>query len=113
MLNIYEVIGLLIYGDLFSYYLYHLIKVLVDLIQPKVKENAAVLAQSKTDLNSRAAALVSSLAIVMLMKKYNLRLQKEYELLLLKCLVLEVDPTTKKCTVYEVLLEEFSEGLRK
>ena len=81
-------------------------------MQPKVRENAAVLAKGKTDLNARASALVSSLAIVVLIKKYNFGLEKEVERLLLKCLALEVDPTAKKCTAYEVVLKEFSGGLR-
>ena len=70
------------------------------------------MAQSKTDLIGRASALVSSLAIVLLVKKYNINLPEEYKLLLLKCLILEVDPSDKRCTAYEVVLEEFSEGLR-
>ena len=70
------------------------------------------MAQSKTDLIGRASALVSSLAIVLLVKKYNINLPEEYKLLLLKCLILEVDPSHKRCTAYEVVLEEFSEGLR-
>jgi len=86
--------------------------VLIGLLQPKVEENAAILAHSKRDLNARASALVSSLAIVLLLKQYNISLQREYRLLLLKCLALEVDPTAKRCTPYEVVLEQFSDGLR-
>ena len=85
---------------------------MVGLLQPKVEENAAILAQSKMDLNARASALVSSLAIVLLLKQYNISLQREYRLLLLRCLALEVDPTAKRCTPYEVVLEQFSDGLR-
>ena len=70
------------------------------------------MAQSKTDIVARASALVSSLAIVLLLKKYDINLPKEYKLSLLKCLILEADPSAKKCTAYEVVLEEFSEGLR-
>ena len=77
-----------------------------------MKENSTVLAQIKMDLITRAAALVSSLAIVLLLKKYGINLPEEYKLLLLKCLALEADPSAKKCTAYEVVLEEFSEGLR-
>ena len=64
------------------------------------------------DLIGRASALVSSLAIVLLVKKYGIDLPAEDKLLLLKCLTLEVDPSAKRCTAYEVVLEEFSEGLR-
>ena len=77
-----------------------------------MKDNSTVLAQSKTDLIRRASALVSSLAIVLLVKKYNINLPEGYKLLLLKCLALEVDPSAKRCTSYEVVLDEFTEGLR-
>lgn len=87
-------------------------KVLSELLQPKLKDNSTVLAQSKMDLIGRASALVSSLAIVLLVKKYGIDLPAEDKLLLLKCLTLEVDPSAKRCTAYEVVLEEFSEGLR-
>lgn len=75
-------------------------------------ENSSILAQKETDLNVRASALVSSLAIAILLKKYNVCLGKECVSLLLKCLALEVDPSEKKCTMYEFVLEEFSQGLR-
>ena len=87
-------------------------KVLSELLQPKLKDNSTVLAQSKTDMIVRASALVSSLAIVLLVKKYGIDLPGEDKLLLLKCLTLEVDPSAKRCTAYEVVLEEFSELLR-
>ena len=77
-----------------------------------MRENSTVLAQIKTDLIARASALVSSLAIVLLLKKYGINFPEEYKLLLLRCLALEVDPSAQKCTAYEVVLEEFSEGLR-
>ena len=85
---------------------------MADVLQPKVIKNASVLADSKTDLNARTSALVSSLVIVMLLEKYDIKVQREDAIRLLKCLVLEVDPTAKKCTAYEVVLKEFSEGLR-
>lgn len=77
-----------------------------------MRENAAFLAKGKTDLNARASALVSSLAIAVLTKKYQFALEKEVARSLLKCLALEVDPAAKKCTAYEVVLKEFSEELR-
>lgn len=82
-------------------------------LQPKMKENASVLAESNVGLNNRASALVSSLAIVLLVQKYKLKLQREDVLSLLSCLLLEPDPTEQKCSSYEVVLDEFSEGLRK
>lgn len=82
-------------------------------MQKKVKQNSTLLAQSKADLNVRASALVSSLAIVLLLKQYDISLSQEDNLLLLRCLALECDPFAKRCTPYEVVLEEFSGGLRE
>lgn len=88
------------------------IKILSDLLQSKVLENGSILSNGKTKLNARASALVSSLVIVMLLEQYNLTLERDIKLLLLKCLALEVDATSKKCTAYEVVLKEFSDDLR-
>ena len=85
---------------------------MTQLLQPKVKKNDAELAKGKADLNAHASVLVSSLAVVVLLKKYNFGIETAIERLLLKCLALEMDPTSKKCTAYEVVLEEFSEELR-
>ena len=85
----------------------------MDLLKQKLDENAAILSQSEINFKTRASALVSSLAIVILVKTYKPDLPREHILTLLGCLSLEADPTEKKCTLYEVVLEEFSEGLRK
>ena len=85
----------------------------MDLLEPKLKENADILSQSEIDLKTRASVLVSSLAIVILIRKYKSNLPWEHKLTLLACLSLEADPTEKKCTIYEVVLEEFGERLRK
>ena len=85
----------------------------MDVLEPKLKENADILSQSEMNLKTRASALVSSLAIVILVEKYKLNLPREHIVTLLGCLSLQADPTEKKCTIYEVVLEEFSEGLRK
>ena len=85
----------------------------MDLLEPKLKENADILSRREMNLKTRASALVSSLAIVILVKKYKPDLPREHKLTLLDCLSLEEDPKEKKCTIYEVILEEFSEGLRK
>ena len=82
----------------------------MDLLKPKLDENAAILSQSEINFKTRTSVLVSSLAIV---KKYKPDLPREHILTLLGCLSLEADPMEKKCTQYEVVLEEFSEGLRK
>ena len=85
----------------------------MDLLKPKLDENAEILSQSEINFKTRASALVSSLAIVILVKKYEPDLPRKHKLTLLGCLSLEADPMEKKCTLYEVVLEEFSEGLRK
>ena len=85
----------------------------MNLMETKLKESADLLSQSEMSLKTRSSALVSSLAIVILVKKYKTKLPREHKLTLLGCLSLEADPTEKKCTTYEVVLEEFSEGLRK
>lgn len=85
----------------------------MDLLELKLKENADILSQSQIDLKTRASVLVSSLAIVILVKKYESNLSREHKRTLLGCLSLEADPTEKKCTPYEVVLENFSEGLRE
>lgn len=85
----------------------------MDLLEPKLKENADILSQSEIDLKTRASVLVSSLAIVILIRKYKSNLPWEHKLTLLGCLSLEADPTEKKCTIYEVVLKEFGEPLRK
>ena len=85
----------------------------MDLLEPKLKENADILSQSEIDLKTRASVLVSSLATVILIRKYKSNLPWEHKLTLLGCLSLEADPTEKKCTIYEVVLEEFGERLRK
>lgn len=85
----------------------------MDLLEPKLKENADILSQSEIDLKTRASVLVSSLAIVILIRKYKSNLPWEHKLTLLGCLSLEADPTEEKCTIYEVVLKEFGEPLRK
>ena len=76
-------------------------------------KNSSLLGNSKTDLSTRASALVSSLAIVLLLKQYEIPLERDYKLLLLRCLALEADPSCKRCTMYEAVLEEFSVRLRE
>ena len=78
-----------------------------------MRENDAVLAKERTDLNARSSALVSSLAIVVVLKKHKMGLERDIEKLLLKCLLLEGDPTTRRCSLYEFVLKEFSKELRE
>lgn len=78
-----------------------------------MKENAAITAQSDVRVEARASALVSSLAIVVICKKYKIALQRELLLPLLKFFSLTADPARQKCTIYEAVLENFSEGLRE
>ena len=43
----------------------------MDLLKPKLDENAAILSQSEINFKTRTSVLVSSLAIVILVKKYK------------------------------------------
>ena len=59
------------------------------------------------------SAVVSSLAIILLVKKYAIELKREELIALLSCLSLEADPTEKRCPAYEAVLAQFRTGLRK
>lgn len=85
----------------------------MDLLQPKIEENAASVSQSFVKFEARASALVSSLAILLICKQFKIKLERKHVISLLKCLTLEADPTDQKCTLYEMVLREFSERLRE
>ncbi|PFX19442.1 E3 ubiquitin-protein ligase RNF213 [Stylophora pistillata] len=87
-------------------------KVLIEYLEPKMGENYAVLTKRDVGFKTRVSALVSTLGMVTLFKHYQTELSRELVLTLLRCLSLEADPTEEKCTMYEVVLDEFSEGLR-
>ena len=78
-----------------------------------MEKNIATLAECKVGSTEHVSAVVSSLAIIMLVKKYSIELEREEVKLLLSCLSLEADPTEKRCSAYEVVLAEFSTGLRE
>lgn len=78
-----------------------------------MEKNVAILADSKVGSSARVSAVVSSLAMVILVKRYSIELEREKVKSLLSCLSLEVDSAEKKCSAYEVVLEEFSPELRK
>ena len=86
---------------------------LFDLLSPKMEENIAVLSDCKVGSSAHVSAVVSSLAFIVLVKKYSIHLKKEEVIPLLSCLALEADPTEKKCSVYEAVLAEFSTELRE
>ena len=54
------------------------------------------------------SAVVSSLAIAVLVHKDFVELEEKEFKSLLSCLALQADPTGEKCTVYEEVLREFS-----
>lgn len=79
-----------------------------------MEENSAILAKQQVGSSAhRSAAVVSSLAIVVLMKKYLIQLKREEVISLLSCLTLEADATKKRCSAYEAVLDEFSPELRE
>ena len=90
-----------------------LLQALIDYLRPKIEKNFAILADGKVGSSARVSAVVSSLAMVILVKRYSIELEREEVKSLLSCLSLEVDPLEKKCSAYEVVLEEFSSELRK
>lgn len=75
--------------------------------------NIAALAKCKVGSSTQVSAVISSLAITILVKKYTINLRREEVVSLLSCLALEVDPTEKRCSVYEAVLGEFSDSLRE
>lgn len=88
-------------------------QVLTEHLRSKLEANARDLSKSKVGLGSRASAVVSSLAIVVLAYKHVVELKEKELKSLLSCLALEADPTEQKCTVYEEILREFnSESIR-
>ena len=77
-----------------------------------MKKNSALLAKCKVGSTTHKSAVVSSLAITVLVKKYSMKLKREEVILLLSCLSLEADPTEKRCSAYEAVLAEFNTELR-
>lgn len=79
-----------------------------------MEENSAILVKQQVGSSAhKSAAVVSSLAIVVLMKKHLIQLKREEVISLLSCLTLEADPTKEICSAYEAVLAEFSSELRK
>ena len=76
-------------------------------------ENIATLAEYKVGSSAHVSAVLSSLAIIVLVKIYSMALKKEEVKSMLSCLSLEADPTEKKCTAYEAVLAEFSDEFRE
>ena len=89
------------------------LQALTDLLKPKMEKNIAVMAKCKVGSSVHVSAVVSSLAIMVLVKKYSIELKIEEAKSLLSCLSLEADPTEKKCSAYEAVLAEFSSGFRE
>lgn len=75
--------------------------------------NVDLLAKCQIASRVHVSAVVSTLAITVLVKKYNIMLKREDVISLLSCLALESDPSAKKCSVYEAVVEEFSISLRQ
>ena len=86
---------------------------LIDYLKPKIDANIAALAKCKVGSRAHVSAVVSSLAIILVIEKYKINLKREDVISLLSCLALEADPGEKKCSVYEAVLAEFSTSLRQ
>ncbi|XP_015758606.1 PREDICTED: uncharacterized protein LOC107337885 [Acropora digitifera] len=73
-----------------------------------MKTNVSDLDKNKVGSKRHVSAVVSSLAIAVLVHSYGIVLKNEELVSLLRCLALEVDPSGVSCTVYEEILKEFS-----
>lgn len=78
-----------------------------------MEKNIAILAVCKVGSGVHLSAVVSSLAIIVLVQMYSINLTLEEVKSLLSCLLLEADPTEKKCSAYEAVLAEFSSGFKE
>ena len=78
-----------------------------------MERNITILGESKVGSTAHVSAVVSSLAIIVLVKKYSIELKRDEMKSLLSCLSLEADPTEKRCSAYEAVLAEFSPRLRR
>ena len=88
-------------------------QILTEHLRSKMAANVRDLAKTKVGLGSRVSAVVSSLAIAVLVHKHFVELKEKELNSLLSCLALEADPTEEKCTVYEEVLREFiTESIR-
>ena len=78
-----------------------------------MEKNIAIMAKCKVGSTEHLSAVVSSLAIIVLVKRYSIALKTEEAKSLLSCLSLEPDPTEKRCSAYEAVLAEFDSGFRE
>ena len=78
-----------------------------------MEKNITILAERKVGSSKHVSAVVSSLAIIVLVQIYSIELTREEVKSLLSCLSLEADPTEKKCSAYEAVLAEFRSGFRE
>lgn len=82
-------------------------------MRSKIEGNINDLAKRKEgSASAHVSLVVSSLAIAVVLHKYDIVLKMEEVISLLSCLALEVDSTRKKCTVYAKVLREFDSELR-
>lgn len=85
----------------------------IDYLRPRMDENIAVLARCEVGSSSNVLAVVSSLAVAMLVKYFAIDLTIKELVALLSCLALKADPSEKKCSVYEAIVAEYSPALKQ
>ena len=78
-----------------------------------MEKNIGILAECEVGSSVHVSAVVSSLAIMVLVQMYYIELTIEEAKSLLSCISLEADPTEKKCSAYNAVLAEFSSGFRE
>lgn len=86
---------------------------LTENLRSKLETNVSDLAKSKVGSGCHVSAVVSSLAIAVVVHSYSIMLKSEELVSLLRCLALEVDPGGGSCTVYDEVLKEFSPEYRE
>lgn len=84
------------------------LQILTEHLRSKMTANAR-----EVESGCHVSAVVSSLAITVLVHKYAIELKNVEVVSLLSCLALEVDPSGDSCTVFEEVLREFSPDVRK
>ena len=71
------------------------------------------MAKCQVGTSDHVSAVVSSLAILLVVNKYAIGLKGEELNAMLSCLALQANATDKTCSSYEALLNEFDTELRQ
>ena len=78
-----------------------------------MEDNVSTLEKFQDGSSNNVSAVVSSLAILLMVDKYAIKLKREEVNTILRCLALEADAAEQKCSAYEAVLTEFDAELRQ